>query len=45
MLDENFDVIVIGAGPAGSRTAALTAGAGLSTLLLEKRKRIVFPVR
>jgi digeranylgeranylglycerophospholipid reductase len=45
MLDENFDVIVIGAGPAGSRTAALTAGAGLSTLLLEKRKRIGFPVR
>jgi digeranylgeranylglycerophospholipid reductase len=45
MLDENFDVVVIGAGPAGSRTAALTAGAGLSTLLLEKRKRIGFPVR
>jgi digeranylgeranylglycerophospholipid reductase len=45
MLDENFDVVVIGAGPAGSRTAALTAGAGLSTLLLEKRKRIGYPVR
>lgn len=45
MLDENFDVVVIGAGPAGSRTAALTAGAGLSTLLLEKRKKIGFPVR
>jgi digeranylgeranylglycerophospholipid reductase len=45
MPDENFDVVVIGAGPAGSRTAALTAGAGLSTLLLEKRKRIGFPVR
>ena len=45
MHDENFDVVVIGAGPAGSRTAALTARAGLSTLLLEKRKRIGFPVR
>ena len=45
MLDENFDVVVIGAGPAGSRTAALTARAGLSTLLLEKRKKIGFPVR
>ena len=45
MLDENFDVVVIGAGPAGSRTATLTARAGLSTLLLEKRKRIGFPVR
>jgi digeranylgeranylglycerophospholipid reductase len=45
MHDENFDVVVIGAGPAGSRTAALTARAGLSTLLLEKRKKIGFPVR
>ena len=45
MLNENFDVVVIGAGPAGSRTAALTARAGLSTLLLEKRKKIGFPVR
>ena len=45
MLDENFDVVVIGAGPAGSRTAALTARAGLTTLLLEKRKKIGFPVR
>ena len=45
MLDETFDVVVIGAGPAGSRMAALTARAGLSTLLLEKRKKIGFPVR
>ena len=45
MLNETFDVVVIGAGPAGSRTAALTARAGLSTLLLEKRKKIGFPVR
>jgi digeranylgeranylglycerophospholipid reductase len=45
MLDENFDVVVIGAGPAGSRTAALTARAGLSTLLLEKRKKPGSPVR
>jgi digeranylgeranylglycerophospholipid reductase len=45
MFDENFDVVVIGAGPAGSRTAALTARAGLKTLLLEKRKKIGFPVR
>ena len=45
MLDETFDVVIIGAGPAGSRMAALTARAGLSTLLLEKRKKIGFPVR
>ncbi|MDD3643723.1 MAG: NAD(P)/FAD-dependent oxidoreductase [Candidatus Krumholzibacteria bacterium] len=45
MREERFDVVVIGAGPAGSRTAALTAAAGLSTLLLEKRERVGFPVR
>lgn len=45
MREERFDVAVIGAGPAGSRTAALTAAAGRSTLLLEKRGRIGYPVR
>jgi digeranylgeranylglycerophospholipid reductase len=45
MRTERYDVAVIGAGPAGSRTAARTARAGLSTLLIEKRKRIGFPVR
>lgn len=45
MRTERYDVVVIGAGPAGSRTAAVSAGAGLSTLLLEKRERIGFPVR
>ena len=45
MREERFDVVVIGAGPAGSRTAALTAAAGRSTLLLEKRERVGYPVR
>lgn len=40
-----FDVAVIGAGPAGSRTAAQAARAGLDVLLVEKRERIGFPVR
>ena len=40
-----FDVAVIGAGPAGSRTAARVAGAGFKVLLLEKRERIGYPVR
>ncbi|MEM9291182.1 MAG: NAD(P)/FAD-dependent oxidoreductase [Acidobacteriota bacterium] len=31
-----YDVVVIGGGPAGSTTATLTAKAGLSTLLLER---------
>lgn len=45
MSDERFDVIVIGAGPAGSTAAAGIASRGYSVLLLEKRSRIGFPVR
>jgi len=45
MRTERYDVLVIGAGPAGSRAAELTAAAGLSTLLIEKRPRIGSPVR
>ncbi|MGY3450789.1 FAD/NAD(P)-dependent oxidoreductase [Bradyrhizobium sp. USDA 4353] len=33
---ENYDVVVIGAGPAGLAAAATTAEAGLSTLLLDE---------
>jgi len=39
------DVAVIGAGPAGSRTAAEAARAGLRVVFFEKRERIGFPVR
>lgn len=35
---KNFDVAVIGAGPAGSLTAALVAEAGLSAVILEQKK-------
>ncbi|GGA99445.1 (2Fe-2S)-binding protein [Brucella endophytica] len=35
---ENYDVAVIGAGPAGLAAAALTAKAGLSTLLLDENQ-------
>lgn len=45
MREERFDVVVIGAGPGGSHTAALTAAAGRSTLLLEKRRIVGHPVR
>jgi digeranylgeranylglycerophospholipid reductase len=41
----SYDTIVIGAGPAGSRTAALIAALGFRVLLLEKRERIGYPVR
>ncbi|MFN8598533.1 MAG: NAD(P)/FAD-dependent oxidoreductase [Anaerolineae bacterium] len=40
-----YDVVVIGAGPAGSIAARTCAEAGLSVLLLEKRQEIGSPVR
>lgn len=41
----SFDVIVVGAGPAGSTTAQYAAAAGLNVLLLDKREKIGIPVR
>jgi len=35
---EPFDVAIVGAGPAGSTCAAMCAGAGLRTVLLEREK-------
>jgi digeranylgeranylglycerophospholipid reductase len=40
-----YDVVVIGAGPAGSITAKTVAKKGLSVLLIEKRQEIGDPVR
>ncbi len=40
-----YDVVVVGAGPAGSVAAMRAAQAGLTTLLLEKRQEIGAPVR
>lgn len=45
MLRQAYDVIVIGAGPAGSVAARLAAQRGLSVLLIEKRQEIGAPVR
>jgi digeranylgeranylglycerophospholipid reductase len=42
---ERYDLIVVGAGPAGSVAARLAAERGLSVLLLEKRQEIGAPVR
>jgi digeranylgeranylglycerophospholipid reductase len=40
-----FDLIVVGAGPAGSMAAKTAASAGLKVALLEKRQEIGSPVR
>jgi digeranylgeranylglycerophospholipid reductase len=44
-LRPQYDIIVIGAGPAGSFAAATAAEAGARVLLLEKRQEIGSPVR
>ena len=44
-MNSAYDVVVIGAGPAGSIAARSAAQAGLSTLLIEKRQEIGSPVR
>ena len=40
-----FDLIVVGAGPAGSMAAKTAASSGLKVALLEKRQEIGCPVR
>jgi len=45
MIRHSYDVVVIGAGPAGSIAARTCAQAGLRVLLAEKRQEIGSPVR
>jgi len=42
---EPYDVVVVGAGPAGSLTARYAAAGGARTLMIEKRQEIGSPVR
>ena len=45
MPDLKTDVLVIGAGPAGSMTAKWAAKSGARVLMIEKRQEIGSPVR
>lgn len=45
MPSPDTDVIVVGAGPAGSTAARIAAASGLSTLVIERRARIGVPVQ
>jgi len=42
---QKYDLVVVGAGPAGSTAAGLAAERGLDALMLEKRQEIGSPVR
>ena len=43
--ERNVDVLVVGAGPAGSTAARVTARAGLETLVVERKKLVGVPLR
>lgn len=45
MLKEQYDIIVVGAGPAGSTAARYAASGGASVLMLEKDRDVGYPVR
>jgi len=45
VMKTSYDMIVVGAGPAGSTTAKVAAEQGLSVLMLEKDREIGIPVR
>lgn len=45
MIEERYDVVVVGAGPAGSLTAKTAAEKGLDVLLIERNPEIGVPVR
>jgi digeranylgeranylglycerophospholipid reductase len=44
LLDSHYDIIVVGAGPAGSMAAMHAARGGAKTLLLEKHEQVGLPV-
>ncbi|MCP4231856.1 MAG: NAD(P)/FAD-dependent oxidoreductase, partial [bacterium] len=44
-LDDKYDVVVVGGGPAGSVAALTLAKVGIKTLLVEKRAEVGTPIR
>jgi len=44
-MKDEFDIIVVGAGPAGSMAARFAAEKGVSVLILEKDRDVGYPVR
>jgi len=44
-LDESYDLLIIGAGPAGSSAARAAAREGIRVLLIDKRREIGVPVQ
>ncbi len=44
-MNKNYDVVVVGAGPAGSIAARTAAEQGVSVLMLEKDRDVGYPVR
>ncbi len=45
MLKSEYDIVVVGAGPAGSMAARFAAEKGVSVLVLEKDRDVGYPVR
>jgi flavin-dependent dehydrogenase len=45
VLDESYDLLIIGAGPAGSSAARAAARGGARVLLIDKRRQIGVPVQ
>lgn len=44
-MDEKYDIVVVGAGPAGSMAARAAARSGAKVLLLDKRRELGVPVQ